>query len=379
MQKKFKIILIFIVFLVALRIALPYIVLKFANNELAKLDGYNGHIEDIDISLYRGAYVIDSIYINKVEKKSGDQTPFISAKAIDLSVQWAALLHGRIVGELIFTDPILHFTKDKTELAEVKKDTADFHDLLSSLMPLKINNVQFINGKLKYSDLSATPKVNIEMTKINALASNLSNVQDTSLLPSRITAKANVYEGTLDVLVKLDALAEQPLFDLNVNLVNTNLPELNPFFKAYANIDVNKGVFSMYSEVAAKNGKFTGYVKPIITDLDVLGPEDRDDKFLDKVWEGFVGLVGSVIKNRSKDQVATKIPLNGEFNDAKVGTMTAIVELLRNAFIRALYPSIDNQITLKSVDEKNNEHKGFFKRLFSGEKKSSSQSDEKEK
>ena len=98
-------------------------------------------------------------------------------------------------------------------------------------------------------------------------------------------------------------------------------------------------------------------------------PEDRDDKFLDKVWENLVGFVGVVVENRKKDQVATKIPLNGDFGKVDVGTTSAIVYLLRNAFVQAIFPSIDQQISLSNVDKKNKDDKGFFKKLFGKEDK----------
>ncbi len=363
MKKKYKILLVILGVLIVIRLFLPAIVLHFANKELAAMPGYYGKIEDIDISLYRGAYTIDSLYLNKVDLKKNLQTPFLSAKTIDLSVEWRALLHGRIVGELEFVRPILLFTKDKTELEEVKKDTSNFRELLKSFMPLKINRFEIIDGKLQYVDKTSAPNVDISMDKTHLLASNLSSVEDTAILPSVVKMTAEVYEGNFELNLKLDALSDKPLFDMNAKLEKTHLPYLNDFFKAYANIDINKGSMNVYAEVAAKEGKFTGYVKPVIKDLDVVGPEDRDDKFLDKVWENLVGLVGVIVENPKKDQVATKIPLNGDFGKVEVGTISSIVYLLRNAFIQAIFPSIDNQINLSDVDNNKNE-KGFFKQLF---------------
>lgn len=249
MKKKYKIILTIVVVLVIFRLFLPAIVLKLANKELAAMDGYYGHIQDVDISLYRGAYVLDSLYINKLDTIHNKQTPFISAKSIDLSVEWKSLFKGRIVGELEFIEPVLKFTKDKTELADVKKDTSDFRQILKSFMPLKINSIEIKEGRLQYVDKTSSPKVDISMDKLYVLATNLSNVQDTSLLPSNVTAHGEVYKGQFDLKLRLDALASKPLFDMNVKLEKTDLPMLNDFFKAYANIDINKGELNVYSKL----------------------------------------------------------------------------------------------------------------------------------
>ncbi len=371
MKKKYKILLIVLSVLIVIRLFLPYIVLHFANKELAAMDGYFGKIRDIDISLYRGAYVLDSIYINKLDSVNNAQTPFMAAKTVDLSIEWNSLFHGRIVGELEFIDPILLFTKDKTELSQVQKDTNDFRKVLKALMPLKINRFEIKNGKLAYKDLTSNPKVDIALHRAHIIASNLSNVVDSAMLPSKVIATANVYEGYLELDMKLDALSDLPLFDMNVKVEKMLLTPLNDFFQAYARFDVNQGEFNMYTELAAKEGKFVGYVKPLIKDLDVVGPEDREDEFLRTIWEGLVGLVGVVVENPKKDQVATKIPLEGNFEETQVGVLTAIAELLRNAFIKALYPAIEYQVNIKSLEQEKKNEPGILKRLFSSEKKES--------
>jgi len=83
--------------LIIIRLILPYVVLKYVNNKLAGLEDYYGHVEDIDLSLYRGAYVIKDLKILKTEKvgKKIDSIPFFKTPVIDLSVQWKALLKGR--------------------------------------------------------------------------------------------------------------------------------------------------------------------------------------------------------------------------------------------------------------------------------------------
>ena len=72
--------------IVVIRIALPYVILKYANKTLAEMDGYYGHIDDIDLSIIRGAYKIDSIYINEVDSVSRKETPFLAASEIDLLI-----------------------------------------------------------------------------------------------------------------------------------------------------------------------------------------------------------------------------------------------------------------------------------------------------
>jgi len=343
------------------------------------MEGYYGHINDIDIALYRGAYQINDIYLNKRDGKAGKQTDFFKARNIDLSVHWKALLHGRLVGELVFDSPKLIFTEDKVELADVKKDTNDFRKVLKDFMPLKINRFTINNGELHYADQKTKPPVDVALKKIQLLAENLTNAADSAkLLPSTVTASAEAYSGQLDLNMKLNPLAKAATFDLNADIKNVNLVELNSFLKAYGNFDVHRGNFGMYSELAAKNGAFKGYVKPIIKGLDVVGPEDKKDGFFHKVWESLVGAVGVVFRNQSKDQIATRVKLEGNFKDPDTNTLDAIFEVLRNAFIQALMPSVDNQININSVDQpEKKDDRNFIQRLFGKKDKDNNTKDTK--
>ncbi|MCE6990980.1 DUF748 domain-containing protein [Dyadobacter sp. CY323] len=364
-RKAGKIFLGVIILIVVIRLILPYVVLHFANKSLAGMSGYYGHIEDIDLAIIQGAYKIDSIYINKADTVTGKQTPFFSSSEIDLSVEWKALLKGSIVGELTLQRPFLLFTKDKVEPKEIVKDSADFRKVLDKFMPLSINRCEINNGKVQYNDFTSTPKVDIAMTNMHVLAQNLKNSYDSSaVLPASVNASANIYEGTLTMDAKLNPLADNPTFDMSAELKNTNLVKLNDFFQAYAKIDVNRGRFGLYTEVAAKDNAFTGYVKPLIQDLDILGKEDRKDNLFQKLWEAVAGGVGEIFENQKKDQVATKIPFKGKLDDPQTNIWLALTTILQNAFISALQPTIDNEINIASVKSPKEDKKTFLQKVF---------------
>lgn len=376
-SKTFRILAISLAALVVIRLILPFAVLHFANKSLSNMKGYYGKIKDIDLSIISGEYSVDSIYLNKVDTVTEEQTPFFSAMHIDLSIEWSAILHGSLVGEVAIESPTLLFTKDKVEPAQLRKDSSFFKKMLDDFMPLKINRFEVSDGTIRYKDEGSRPPVDIKMINAFVLAQNLRNSYDSStVLPAEIRASATVYEGTIEFRMKLNPLAEAPTFDLNTELKNTNLVELNDFFQAYAKVDVNKGTFGLYAEAAAKDGKFAGYIKPLIKDLDILGKEDRDDNILRKLWEGFAGSVGQIFKNQPQDQVATKIPFAGNIDAPNTNLWYAILHILRNAFVQALQPAIDNEITIASVDNSKVEKKNFIQKIF-GKKEGKSKSKKK--
>ena len=246
-------------------------------------------------------------------------------------------------------------------------------------MPLKVNKFEVVDGNIQYIDEGSKPRVDITMSNTDIVALNLRNAYDSSgqILPASINANAEVYDGTLDFHMKLNPMAEVPTFDMNAELKNTNLVKLNDFFQAYGKIDINKGNLGIYAEVAAKDGKFKGYVKPILKDLDVVGKEDRDDNIFRKLWEGFVGVTGQVVENLKEDQVATKIPFEGDIKDPKANIWYTITYVLQNAFVHAIQPSIDHEINIAAVEKQKSEKKPFLERVFG--KDDDKKEDEKEK
>ncbi|HQV53172.1 MAG: DUF748 domain-containing protein [Flavobacteriales bacterium] len=368
-HRRFRIIAIIVGILLLLRIALPYVLLRVANDRLSKIPGYYGHIDDLDLAIIRGAYQLERFDLQRVDTVSLERTPFIASKLIDISIEWRALFKGSLVGVIEADEPRLRFTIGAAEPEDVQGDTATLTDVFDDFMPLKLNRVGLRNGRLEYADPGATPPLDMALTELNGEALNLSSVIDKAkVLPSTITATATIYGGAMALNMGLDALRDQLAFDMDLTVEDIELTQVNDFFQAYADFDVNTGSMSVYTELATQDGAFTGYVKPVIKDLDVLGKEDRKDNFFRKLWEGVVGTAAVILKNQKEKQVATKVPLEGRLDDPQVGSWIAIGRTLRNAFIIALQPILDKEITIgdlnKEVLEKDG---GFLKNVFGKE------------
>ncbi len=124
---------------------------------------------------------------------------------------------------------------------------------------------------------------------------------------------------------------------------------MNDFFRSYAKIDMEKGTFSLYSEVAGENGKFNGYVKPVFKDARVLDLKEDADKPFRILWEAGIGLVNTIFKNYREKQVATKIPISGELDNPDVDTWTAVIKVLENAFVQAINPDLDGTVNMGNL------------------------------
>ena len=137
-NKKTKSLVAVVVLLVAARIALPYVVLHYANKTLAEnVPGYYGHIEDVDIALYRGAYRIDNLVIELLENEV--KSPFLKVPGIDFSVEWKSIFKGAITGEVIVEQPEVIFSFGESPAKNQTGESIDWVTLVTDLMPITIN------------------------------------------------------------------------------------------------------------------------------------------------------------------------------------------------------------------------------------------------
>ncbi len=341
-----------IVLLIAVRIALPYVLLRYVNIEFQTIPGYTGHVNDLDVHLIRGAYTLKVIRLDRSGGKV--PVPFFSAEVIDLSVEWSALFHGRIVGKITVEHPVLNFAKGPTrETSQTEIPTKPWTQVVSNLMPLKLNRFEIVTGEIHYRDFYSNPKVDIFATEIHIVAENLSNAKhQKEELPSTVDATCDgIYGGHAWLHMKLNALAGNPTFEVKSELTKMDITKLNDFLTAYGKFTVRQGTIGIYTEAAAKQNKIVGYTKPIIKDLRVVDWKEDKTKPLKLAWEALIGAVNWVVKNKGKDQLATRVEFSGDLKDPNVDIWYIIGQVLRNGFIQALYPALENSVNIGDVDQ----------------------------
>jgi hypothetical protein len=181
---------------------------------------------------------------------------------------------------------------------------------------------------------------------------NARNVQ--SELPAGVTAHSTtVGGGRLEIQLQLDPVAKAPTYQVTAQLTNVNLPALNDFLKAYGKFDVERGGFNLFASIAAKDGNYDGYAKVFFTKLDVFAWEkERKKNALEIFWQGIVGTLAAAFKNQPHDYLAARIPIYGSYGKEKIGAWRAVGTMLRNAFIKALVPKLDEQATVRQVERK---------------------------
>lgn len=327
--------------LISLHTALPYLVRNYLNEKLADMGDYQGQITDVDLALWRGAYKINRLKIVKVDGKV--PVPFVNAPLIDLSVSWHSLWYDHaVVAEVQFINPEVNFVDGgaNKQSSQTGQGT-DWRAQLGKLLPITLNEVRISDGKISFRNFNSNPPVNINATKVDASLYNLTNVVDTKgRRDARFEGKALLLgHAPLETTATFDPLSNFEDFEFRLRARDIELKRMNDFAAAYGKFDFNAGHGDVVIEAEANKGRLTGYIKPLLRDVDVFNwqqdVENKDKGLFRSIWEALVGGTETVLKNQGKNQFATKVELNGSVHQQDSSAFQAFLQSLRNGFIQA--------------------------------------------
>ncbi len=334
---------------IAIRLALPPVVRDYINDKLKAVQGYDAHIGTVHLALIRGAYVIDDIRIQKTG--AGQPLPFFSCDHLDLSVEWPSLVHGSLVARAEFFNPQLIVAAEK-EKKPPKGTVQTLADRFEQLFPFKFNTVRVHNGTVTFTAPGIRSNDAIKATGVEAEVSNLTNVVDKgkeSFADYRVDAHV-LDGGSVEITGSVNPLGKQPTFDVHLQLRNVQLPQLNPWLNQYIKAKAASGNFELYMELAAADGKFQGYAKPILENVNMATSEPEQNA-LKRIWEGVVDFAANVLENERTGQVAARIPFSGTIQKPTTSLLETIVSVLHNAFVSSFARSLEGSVSVRSVRE----------------------------
>ena len=337
--------------LLLLRLALPTLVRDYVNRTLSEIPGYRAQVGDVDIHLWRGAYTIHHTNVSRTTGKV--PVPFFSSPRIDLSVGWRELFHGALVGNIEVTRPKLNFVKGPTSETSQTSVDASWQDRVKQLFPLRIDRFEIRGGEVHYRDFHSTPRVDVAIDRLDVVARNLTNSRKISrTMAASIDADGRPF-GTADLTahVDVDPYQDKPTFVAAAELKGVELPRFNDFAKAYGGFDFESGKLDLYTEMAAAKGRFTGYVKPLVTELSIPNWKDEEDNFLQRVWGVIVGVTAKVFRNHPKDRFATRVDFAGDFDNPDYSIWEIIRQVLKNTFVKAIPAKLEGDVSLGEAEK----------------------------
>lgn len=330
---------------------IPLIILPRINKKLHGMPDFSGHIKSIRLNLFDASISIKGMSL--VKKNHRVPVVFFSQDHLVLALR---IYKRRLLADIEVDNFNVNLVKGvKDEDSQMSLDKA-WLELAKKLMVLNINRLQIENGSTHFRTFHTSPQVDVYVDNIKLVLENL-NIRSSpeNQLPADIRLSTNIHGGTLTLYGTLNPRNPIPTFDVNAELQGLHLEEINSALLAYANVDVTRGEFNMSAEVAAKDRKIAGYVKPMIKDLKLFNwKSDKRNSLRKVVKELFIDGVVALFKNQRNDQLATKIIIDGEISGPDVKLWPVVGCMLFNAFIESLLPHIENTVTIESVGNMDN-------------------------
>jgi hypothetical protein len=209
--------------------------------------------------------------------------------------------------------------------------------------------IRIVHGEITHSefgfvDHAATPRYRVFVSNGDLRFDNISNHLSEGSGTVTLTGK---FMGTGNTLVSGTFRPEtkSPDFSLDTKIEKTQMRAMNDLLRAYGNFDVAAGQFSLYSELTVKNGRVEGYLKPLFKDIKVFDArQDKENNLFHQLYEGLVGGVAKLLENTPREEVATKTDLSGTLEDPRTATWQTVVNLVKNAFFKAVLPGLEKSI-----------------------------------
>jgi len=341
--------------LIAVRFIGSPIATALINKKLAALPEYSGHVDAIQLALWRGTIGAKNLVLVSRGHEAEGHVVRVQHASLSLALRplFSAKLGGRgsIDGAEILIapdDPAGKADDSKEEKERKKQERAAkarrWQSVLREGFPLEITHFEISHLRVHFVDRTRDPHPDLLLEDFHLVATGFgAGPNAAGDLPATLTVDATMPGGSvLAVKVSANPGMAQPRFTATMEVRELALVPLHDLMLAYANIDVSAGTFDVFVEVNAEGGHYVRYVKPFFRDLKFKAVPDPEKNFAQRAATKVASAVTDLLKNK-EGQVATKAPFEGDFADNNVDLFTTIDNLLRNAFVQSLREGLEGQ------------------------------------
>jgi len=335
-------------------IAAPPIILSRLNKYLANFSpGFSAHIDSLELHPWRAAYRFGGLTVTA--KK--DNVTFVKAEDIDVSLAWRQLLRGKINTDIDVDHVEVHVDKHLYELGKsggrdepgqgnFEASKEDAKKAKDKLFPLQVTRLQLRRSSFYFADKMGLPvEGQLRLTEIEGVVTDL--IPETPDEPSHIWA-SGLFMGEAKIKLAATAyLGEDPKeWDLDLELRHFDLKKGNTFLKRVGPLTFNNGFLDLFAEMKSEKGKMEGYVKPFLSQIDIVG--NRKDFMSVKHFfvETFSSLLELIFISTKTETISTKIPITQDASGVHADTKAALAGVFRHAFTKEYTPQIEDSVTL---------------------------------
>jgi len=208
-----------VVLFVAARLALPFILRDAINRRLDHIPDYAGHVDEVGVHLWRGAYSMHGLEI--VKRNGQVRERFFSARDIDFSVAWRELFRGKFVSDIYADGVNLNFVKGPDPGTSQLEADRRWQDVINDLFPIDITFLKITDGQLRFVNTASHPRVDVRVAHATVLATGLRNRPSNAgeIYPAFIGIEGeSIGGGKLKIVTHAEPLAATPHFYLKLQV-----------------------------------------------------------------------------------------------------------------------------------------------------------------
>ncbi len=276
-----------------------------------------------------------------ITQNDNPDPPVAQIANLSASVQWRALLRGRLVADFEIDNPKIYLNRKQAKQEyddKVPMKERGWQQALEEIYPLKINRFRVHNGSLTYVD--GGPFRPLELRQINLTAENIRNVRsDPEVYPSPVLIEAAVFDkGRLRAEGHADFLAEPHVAFKSkaLSLEEIDLAYFKPIVERY-NFTVRQGNLSAFGNV--EYGAKTERI-----DISELRVQHADAEYIHRTAESVAKKAGEKIDQTAKkysDSPELAVNINKMRIQGKLGFFNAA----RQPQYRIFWHDLDLQMT----------------------------------
>ncbi len=342
LKKSLSILLVvLILFLVIARIILPSVLLKKTNNYLANFSpNYYLHMNDLDISLLRGAYRFKEV----IGKTKNPEKEFIKIKQIDVSIAWREIFKGRILTDVVTENFDFLVIKDIKKLSPPKKESKDIKD---TLFPVDVERVDLKNSSIAFEGYqSLDDKGTLTITNINGRITNVTPTPKFPVSFFNVTAKLIDKNALVKFAGAVNQIEHPFSWKLDTEIREFQMNSLNPYLIKHLPLTFTKGTLDLYSEMISEKGIVKGYFKPFLRELKVISSHEKFINAKHFGIEMLTALANLILREQKTKSVATVIDFTYDKKlNFKMGK--GISKAIKHGFEQQLSPGIEDRYHLK--------------------------------
>jgi hypothetical protein len=209
---------------------------------------------------------------------------------------------------------------------------------------LQVDTLRLTRSQFGFVNETTRPPYRLFISDVSLDLENLSN--QTLLGRSRFHGQGTFMGDGATVLSGGFQPGADPMdFDVHLHLDDARLADLNDCLMAHAGVDVAAGLVSIYAEIAVKDHKVDGYLKPMLKNVQFYDRgKDRSKPFRKRVELHLLQILAKVFKNHSTQEVATVATLSGSTRQPKAGEWEAIRKLIGNGLWHAVLPGFQDPL-----------------------------------